>query len=53
MTELTVEELKRVQLDLMCEIHRFCKEQGITYYLWGGTLLGAIRHNGFIPWDDG
>ena len=52
MTELTVDELKKVQLDLMCEIHRYCTENNLTYYLWGGTLLGAIRHNGYIPWDD-
>ena len=52
MIELNTEELKKIQLDMLCEIHKFCEVNGITYYLWCGTLLGAIRHNGFIPWDD-
>ena len=50
--ELTTEELKSIELELMKEIHSFCVKNNIKYYLWGGTLLGAIRHDGFIPWDD-
>ncbi len=39
-------------LDLLLEIDEICKEHGITYYIDGGTTLGAVRHRGFLPWDD-
>lgn len=39
-------------LNLVLALDEFCEEHGLTYYLSGGTLLGAIRHKGFIPWDD-
>lgn len=49
---VTDKELKLSLLDMMDSIHQFCEENGIRYYLIGGTLLGAVRHKGFIPWDD-
>ena len=39
-------------LEIMVYIDKFCKEHNITYYLMGGSALGAVRHSGFIPWDD-
>ena len=41
-----------VELDLLLQFDRVCKKYGLKYFLIGGSLLGAIRHGGFIPWDD-
>lgn len=45
-------ELHTVLLSAMKDIDKICRENGLRYYLYAGTLLGAVNHGGFIPWDD-
>ncbi len=53
MREITdVRELQMMQLEILKYIDQLCKKHKLKYYLFSGTLLGAIRHKGFIPWDD-
>ena len=52
MNKLSIGEIHGVLLGIGKEFHRICIENNIPYYMVGGTQLGAIRHNGFIPWDD-
>lgn len=47
-----LEELKKIQLDILMSLHGFCMSHNIQYSLAAGTLIGAVRHKGFIPWDD-
>lgn len=49
---MTLKDVQNVSLDILLDVDKFCKDHKIKYSLAGGTLLGAIRHKGFIPWDD-
>lgn len=53
--ELTPTQFRKMQLtelDMLIEFDRVCRENNINYVLFGGSLLGAVRHKGYIPWDD-
>ena len=50
--ELTKAEHCAIQLDILRFVDKYCNDCGIRYFLGDGTLIGAIRHQGFIPWDD-
>lgn len=52
MKSIGLEELKQIQLDILLDVADFCEKNGICYFLAAGTLLGAVRHKGYIPWDD-
>ena len=55
MRQIVVNSVRDVQvkiLETMKYIDKICRENDITYYIMGGTALGAVRHGGFIPWDD-
>lgn len=52
MEKMTLEQIQQASLNILLEVDAICAEQNLTYYLAYGTLIGAVRHHGFIPWDD-
>ena len=49
---MTKEEIRESQIGILKYLKKVCEENGLRYFLCGGTLLGAVRHQGYIPWDD-
>lgn len=52
MREMTLQDIQRKSLEMMKHVDEFCSKNSIIYSLMGGSLIGAVRHKGFIPWDD-
>ena len=52
MQEISREDSKQLMLKILRDVADFCDNNNLVYYLAYGTLIGAIRHKGFIPWDD-
>ena len=50
--QLELADIQKLSLGILKDVHDFCMSHGITYSLAYGTMLGAVRHKGFIPWDD-
>ena len=49
---MSQEECRNVQMNILDDVAAICKEHNLQYYLAFGSLLGAVRHKGYIPWDD-
>ena len=52
MEEISLRELQLLELEILIEFDKYCRKNNLSYMLAAGTLLGAVRHEGFIPWDD-
>lgn len=52
MKQLSLQEIRQIEFELLKVFDAFCKNNGIKYFLSNGTLLGAVKYKGFIPWDD-
>lgn len=52
LTEQEIKKLKEIEIEIFDELDKVCRENDLEYFMVGGTLLGSVRHKGFIPWDD-
>lgn len=52
MKEISAPQAKRILVEILQEFHQFCHRENLRYSLYAGSLIGALRHQGFIPWDD-
>ena len=52
MIENETRKLQLTELQILKDVADFCEENDIVYFLYGGTMIGAARHQGFIPWDE-
>ena len=52
MKRMTIEEIKATMLPILKCVHEFCETNNIRYSMSGGSLIGTVRHKGYIPWDD-
>ena len=50
--KLTLDEIKSIEINILSYVASLCEKHNLRYFLAYGTLIGAIRHKGFIPWDD-
>lgn len=51
-TKIDLKKLQGVQLEIVKEFDKICRENNLKYHIFSGTMIGAVRHKGFIPWDD-
>jgi lipopolysaccharide cholinephosphotransferase len=52
LNDIQLSRIQEIEYEILIQLDKFCKKYDIKYILFGGTMLGAIRHKGFIPWDD-
>ena len=50
--EIPVSEIRNIEVEILRQFVSFCEQHNLKYFLVGGTLIGAVRHQGFVPWDD-